>query len=187
MKNPVLSLTTGITYERSAIAAWRSDRGDVCPVSGHSLGFLVPNETLKAEINDWKQQIKGFRRIQRGSPTTYFVANNSEKTQPPSPHRGKKKSDNMSAELEQHLAQAKDEMFDMAEKMMQTFTDAGISDYIKRTMYDGEKGASRTTPPSTLPDLNALIEDATTSGYRYNVEYNSIFRHGPTIGHPRSV
>jgi hypothetical protein len=186
MKDPVLSLSTGITYERSAITAWRSERGDVCPVTGLCLDLLVSNQTLKAEMSDWKQQIKGFRRIQRGSPTTYFLANNGKKnTNLSSPQSDRKKRNTINAEREDN--KAKDEMFHMVEKMMQTFTDAGISDYIKRTMYDEKNDASTTTPSTSLPDLNALIEDATTSGYQYNVQYTSIFRQDPAVGYSRSI
>jgi U-box domain len=185
MREPVLSLTSGISYERSAIEAWHSEKGDVCPVTGQNLGFLVANQTLKAEIDDWKQQIKGFRRIKRGSPTTYFLANT--KQAPPSSQGGNTTKKRRASEAEHQHSNAKDEMFDMVDKMIQTFTDAGMSDYINRAVDEEHKDSNKTTPSNSLPDLNALIENATSSGYQYNVEYSSIFRQGPAMGSSRSV
>lgn len=186
MKDPVTSLTTGLSYERSAIVAWQSKRGNVCPITGQMLGFLVANETLKSEIGDWKQQVKGYRRIQRGSPTTYFLAA-SPKNAPQGNATDARQTKTKKVETEE-LTKARDEMFDMVDKMMQTFTDAGLSDYINRVMDDEAKDPSKTcTPTSSLPDLNALIEDATTSGYQYNVEYNSIFRQHSSTGSSRSI
>lgn len=187
MTEPVLSLTTGIIYERSAVTAWQTDKGDTCPVTGQRLGVLVPNESLKAEIDRWKQQVKGFRRIQRGSPTTYFLADATASPPHLAPTNARRKNKDVDPVTQQQHAKARDEMFDMVDKMMQTFTDAGMSDYITRVMDDEDKDPSRTTPASSLPDLNALIEDATSSGYQYNVEYSSIFRQGSNMPFPRSI
>ncbi|KAG7354313.1 U-box domain containing protein [Nitzschia inconspicua] len=184
LKEPILSLTTGISYERSAIQAWQALRGNECPVTGRNLGFLVANKALEAEIDDWKQQIKGFRRIQRGSPTTYFLTNSKDSPQSTASDREKAKRKN--EDLRQHVATRNKIMFDMVEKMMQTFTDAGMSAYISRVMDEKDEHSAKTTPTSSLPALNALIEDATTSRYQYNVEYTSIFRRGPTMNHSNS-
>jgi U-box domain len=77
MRDPVQSLSTGITYERSSIDMWRAEHGDVCPVTGQTLGFLVPHQQLKERIVNWKQQVKGLRRIRRKSPTTFCIVDTS--------------------------------------------------------------------------------------------------------------
>jgi hypothetical protein len=56
MTDPVLSEETGIHFEHLAILAWRSLRGDTCPVTGGRLGELVPNKHLQELIYEWAQR-----------------------------------------------------------------------------------------------------------------------------------
>jgi hypothetical protein len=56
MMDPVMSEETGINFERSAILAWKSLRGDTCPVTGGKLGELVPSKHLQEQIYEWMQQ-----------------------------------------------------------------------------------------------------------------------------------
>jgi len=55
MTDPVFSMTTGLSFEHSAILAWKSLRGHVCPITGGDLGTIAPNVVLAQEILRWKQ------------------------------------------------------------------------------------------------------------------------------------
>jgi hypothetical protein len=187
MKEPVVSLCTGISYEKSSIGTWQNEKGDVCPITGRRLGLLVDNEALKAAIQDWKQQIKGFRRIQRGSPTTYCLG--SAKKPPLStvaiPYEQSCHNQAIvSAEIEHKKVKSTDEMFHMVGRILQTFTDAGLSDYVSRVI-ENEKEDFKCSH-SSMPYMTALIDDAVSAGYMYNLEYKSIFHQCPTKNVPKS-
>ena len=55
-----MSKESGINFEHSAILAWQSLRGDVCPVTGGPLGDLLPNNFLQAQIHAWKQHMSAI-------------------------------------------------------------------------------------------------------------------------------
>jgi len=175
MKDPVLSLSTGVSFERSAIKKWQAENGDVCPITGSSLGFLVDNEELKAEIYAWKQQIKGYRRIQRRSPTSYILAN----AKPAATTKPKKEMTDQTEKDEKF----KEEMFRRLKHTVQAFTDAGMSDYMGR-VNDGEKEEHKPKIRNNSRFLEALAE---TPRYEYNLEYHSIFRQGPTMSFPSTI
>jgi U-box domain len=174
MTDPVLSLNTGINYERKAFVAWRSVRGDVCPVTGNALGTLVPNQELKAQIEEWKQQIKGFRRIQRGSPTTYCITENCVRSAPSRSTFGSGKWHHVHET--EHTTRRKEEMYKRIEHVLGTFTDAGLSDYMNRFQNDKVLPGG----PWTSRDAQARLAEAMPT-FVYDLEYSSIFRHGPTM------
>ena len=178
MKDPVKSLNTGVNFDRRAIEAWQSRNGDdVCPLTGQKLGPLVENKTLKTEIAKWKQQIKGYRRVLRGSPTTYFLVNAEQPATRPAPSTAEPASE----ALKEQWAKAKIDMFNGVNEMMTSFTDAGMSDYMSRVVdIDKEHDWSKpigggNSKSESFKQLSNLVNDATRAGYKYNVECKSIF------------
>lgn len=171
MTDPFISLNTGISYERTAINAWQSVRGSICPVTGNDLGLLVPNKELKAQIEEWKQQIKGFRRIQRGSPTTYCLADTATGT---TSSRSDRKQQHRQETNESQ--ERKEAMYRRIEQLLETFSEAGFSDY--RDRYQNENTMGR--GPSTSSNIQERLAESMPT-YAYDLEYSSIFRRGPTI------
>lgn len=172
MTDPLISLSNGISYEKTAINAWKSLRGNVCPVSGNPMGLLVPNTELRIQIEDWKQQIKGLRRIQRGSPTTYCMADNTfapTRTHSEPWKKGEVKKDHRS-ELR------KQDMHKRIEHVLETFIEAGIRDYVD---HDHTNSDVRGRRSGTNNVAERPVESVPT--YEYDLEYSSIFRLGPTM------
>ena len=185
MKDPVQSLNTGINFERRVIQAWQHRNGDVCPLTGQKLGPLVENKTLKSEIVEWKQQVKGYRRVLRGSPTTYFLVNAKPPARPmPS------LTEPVSDALKEQRAKAKVDMFSRVNEMMTSFTDAGMSDYMSRVVdTDKERDWSKpigggSSKSKSFKQLKTVVNDATSAGYKYNVEYKSIFQQARNVTNP---
>ncbi|KAL3911331.1 MAG: hypothetical protein SGARI_001698 [Bacillariaceae sp.] len=180
-----MSLNTGINFDRRAIQAWRS-RSDVCPVTGGKLGLLMENNTLKADIAAWKKQVIGYRRVKRGSPTTYYVLDAKQ------PARKQLASKNLASKAldavqeEGSSEKAKDEMFSKVNDMLSAFTDAGVSSYIAHVSDTdkevdwskpyGPGTTSASSSSSSFTQLSALVEESTKSGIKYNVEYKSVFQ-----------
>lgn len=172
MTDPLISLSTGISYEKTAINAWQSLRGNVCPVSGNAMGLLVPNTELKEEIAEWKQQIKGLRRIQRGSPTTYCVADNMF-----APTRSHSDPSTKGEDEKDHRSeQRKQDMHKQIEHVLDTFIEAGIRDYVDHDHTNSEIRGRRS---ATNNEAERPAEAVPT--YSYGLEYSSIFRLGPTM------
>jgi U-box domain len=68
MVEPVTSIETGLSFEYSAIFSWYAKFGDVCPVTGGSMGKLVPNQELQDKIRLWRfqrQQMQAFWKVER--------------------------------------------------------------------------------------------------------------------------
>jgi hypothetical protein len=170
MKDPVASLTTGMNYEKTAIQSWISQRGNICPFTGRNIGLLIDNQELQKQIKEWKQQIKGYRRIQRGSPTTYCLVD--AKRPPPSAPKPK------TPETEQK-EKTKEEMFQKVDSLLQTFTTAGMADHMNRM----NKKEPETFQKMMLDPSNLFEEPAI---YEYRPEYTSIFRQGPFLYFPSS-
>lgn len=188
IKDPVMSLNTGLNYDRRAVQTWKSRNGDACPLTGQKLGTLVENKALKTEITEWKQQIKGYRRVLRGSPTTYFLVNAKQPARP-IPTASVRVSDALE---EQHI-KAKPEMFSRVSEMISSFTDAGMSDYMSR-VFDADKERDWSKPigggnshSKSFKQLKSLVNDATSAGYEYNVEYKSIFHTASSAKIPQSL
>ncbi|KAL5553304.1 hypothetical protein UlMin_040705 [Ulmus minor] len=61
MKDPV-TLSTGITYDRSSIETWIESGNVTCPITNQVLRSLepIPNHTIRKMIQDWCVQNRGF-------------------------------------------------------------------------------------------------------------------------------
>jgi hypothetical protein len=211
MKDPVLSLNTGLSYERSATANLPAERQqqdqqqvavignhdfDVCPVTGQNFGILVDNDILKVQIVDWQRQIRGYRRIKRGSPTSYMMpldrttATGSSYEQQVHHHQQRRwqelkrrhsSSNNSSSfctpEMLEMKEQLKGDMYDQIEETLQIFTQGAMNHYMNRNATNDDKDVT------FMEDSIPLQRDD-----YYNYEYRSIFRHGPlmTFG-PRTI
>lgn len=192
MKTPVQSLATGINYEKTAIEVWRSEHGDLCPVTGLCLGFLIPNQDLLEKIQCWRQNVKGLRRIRRKSPTTFCLVDSSPSCSSLSAYSANQIS-NVSSNCnssgnncdEKPSARRSDEAFREVDALLSSFVDAGISDYRHR-VGDAQSSDGSDIENSFEEDNDNNFERQ--SRYTYNMDfYPSIFRHGPRFAQSRSI
>ena len=181
MKDPVQSQESGIVFDSAAIQTWRSQWGDICPLTRRQLGNLTPHQELREKINNWRQQIKGLRRIRRKTPTTYCLVDSRlarRSTMSPRSQYPKEKGNDVSASATSDLPE---HMFAQVNSLLPSFVDAGISDYrhrvVTRLGTDGGGNLGHNGDETSIPSQRTYRTDF----------YPSIFNHGTKLRYSRSI
>jgi hypothetical protein len=188
LMEPVLSEATGITFECSAIMAWKAVHGDVCPVTGGALGTLVFNQDLQARIIEWRQQQQRAKAIRLHLRRT--SANQSAHSAASFMAAAKSKASVFLEEPEDRNKVAP-EMYDRILDLVRVHTTCNLQQHASKHQEDvwkPTKKASFESPVKKTAAPSPVIKMAPFQPPiikpRRNYKTGSIFRNGPTLNVP---
>jgi hypothetical protein len=188
LMEPVLSEATGITFECSAIMAWKAVHGDVCPVTGGALGNLVFNQDLQARIIGWRQRQQRAKAIRLHLRRT--GANQSAHSAAPF-MTAPKSSVGVFLEEPEDRNKVAPEMYDRILDLVRDHTTCNLQQHASKHQEDvwrPTKKASFEPPVKKAAVLSPAIKMAPFQPPiikpRSNYKTGSIFRNGPTLNVP---
>ena len=182
MMEPVVSSSTGISFEYSAIASWKAVRGDVCPVTGGPLGELVFNHELQAKIVAWRQ------KQQRAKVVRQNLRRNKAPTNTNLTSFANMFDTNPTTKKEEGSKDVNPEMYERIKDLVRVQTTCNLQQHALKhegMFYkpkDEKLPYDTKVPPNAFKVLSYPLPKANRS-HRKSI---SIFRNGPALNVPRS-
>ena len=183
MMEPVVSSSTGISFEYSAIASWKAVRGDVCPVTGGPLGELVFNHELQSKIVAWRQKQQRAKAIRQN------LRRNKAAPNAHASHLSNIPNNNTTVKREEGSKDVNPEMYDRIKDLVRVQTTCNLQQHAlkhegmfykpeeKKLPYEF-KVPPYASKPASGPPTKAKLP------HRKSI---SIFRNGPTLNVPRNA